>query len=205
MQLKAAQSLECARRIMGKVEAGVDMVPLLYKGSQVRELRDRAGYNGGMSNAVEVIEFAPEALSSYRKLFHKLMGTRLRNRREELGMTQRELAEKLGVSREALAQYETGRNGIDSGDLPRLSVVLQLPLLSFYEDTGLYIELPRMPTERRDEPREEAMSKAFQALNYEDQDVVFSVARALVQARKTAKATLGSFEEQAKITRSEQA
>ena len=56
-----------------------------------------------MSDATEAVKFAPEALSSYRKLFHRCMGVRLKNRREELEMTQKELSEKLGVSREALA------------------------------------------------------------------------------------------------------
>ena len=107
-------------------------------------------------------------------------------------MTQKKLSEKLGVSREALAQYETGRNRIDSGDLPRLAVVLQMPLMSFHEDTGLYIELPEMPAEPVDEPREKAMTQAFRALTYEHQDVVFGVARALVHAIKTGRATLGS-------------
>ena len=47
-------------------------------------------------------------------------GDRLRTRREELGMSRAELAEKLGVSRSAIGNYETGVSA------PKEEVLLQL-------------------------------------------------------------------------------
>ena len=38
----------------------------------------------------------------------KTMGTRIRAKREECGMTQDDLAKKLNISRQAIAKYESG-------------------------------------------------------------------------------------------------
>ena len=47
-------------------------------------------------------------------------GEQLRRRREELGISRAELAEKLGVSRSAIGNYETGVSA------PKEEVLLQL-------------------------------------------------------------------------------
>jgi len=54
------------------------------------------------------------------------IGTRVRATRRQRGMTQDELADKVGVSRSAVAQWETGRAGQVTGNLSRIAGVLDV-------------------------------------------------------------------------------
>jgi transcriptional regulator with XRE-family HTH domain len=52
------------------------------------------------------------------------IGTRIRATRRERGLTQGELADQVGVSRSAVAQWETGRTGQVTGNLSRIAAAL---------------------------------------------------------------------------------
>jgi transcriptional regulator with XRE-family HTH domain len=52
------------------------------------------------------------------------IGTRIRIVRRERGLTQDDLAERVGVSRSAVAQWETGRTGQVTGNLSRIAAAL---------------------------------------------------------------------------------
>jgi transcriptional regulator with XRE-family HTH domain len=54
------------------------------------------------------------------------IGARIRTVRMERGMTQEMLAAAVGVSRSAVAQWETGRAGQLSGNLARIAATLQV-------------------------------------------------------------------------------
>lgn len=55
-----------------------------------------------------------------------MVGKRIKSRREELGMTQEELAHKLGYkSKSSLSKIEKGKTDIGQSDLPRFAEVLQ--------------------------------------------------------------------------------
>jgi len=54
------------------------------------------------------------------------IGTRISTIRRERGLTQDELADQVGVSRSAVAQWETGRTGQVTGNLPRIADVLEV-------------------------------------------------------------------------------
>jgi transcriptional regulator with XRE-family HTH domain len=62
-------------------------------------------YKGAMSDPVQI-------------------GERIRTARNERGWTQEQLAEAVGVSRSAVAQWETGRAGQLTGNLARIAEVL---------------------------------------------------------------------------------
>ena len=61
-------------------------------------------------------------------------GQRMRQRREELGMTRGELAKLLGVSLSAVGNYETDQNAMRSELLPRLFHALQVDPNYMYQD-----------------------------------------------------------------------
>ncbi len=55
---------------------------------------------------------------------HSSVGGRIRVAREQLGLTQAALANKVGVTRSAVAQWETGRAGQVGGHLTQIAAVL---------------------------------------------------------------------------------
>lgn len=54
------------------------------------------------------------------------IGTRVRAARRDRGLTQDELADLVGVTRSAVAQWETGRAGQVTGNLSRIAGVLEV-------------------------------------------------------------------------------
>ena len=72
------------------------------------------------------------------------MGRRLRDRRLELGLSQVELARRLGVTYQQVQKYERGANRIAADRLHDLARILDVPIPYFYPETEL-LEMPDMP------------------------------------------------------------
>jgi transcriptional regulator with XRE-family HTH domain len=67
-----------------------------------------------------------------RSFFDRIIGDHLQHRRIELGLSQREVAEAIGVSRQLYARYERGLSRISSETLKKLSKFLRVTLESLY-------------------------------------------------------------------------
>ena len=67
----------------------------------------------------------------------KSIGTAIRKRRGELGLTQDQLAKKLGLSYQQIQKYETGLNRITAGRLFLISKILFTDLDYFFEDSEI--------------------------------------------------------------------
>jgi transcriptional regulator with XRE-family HTH domain len=63
----------------------------------------------------------------------KYVGSRIRVRRQTLGMSQRKLAHALGVTFQQIQRYENGTSRIAAGRLQQLSQVLQIPPAFFFQ------------------------------------------------------------------------
>jgi transcriptional regulator with XRE-family HTH domain len=61
------------------------------------------------------------------------VGRRLRWRREELKLSQQELADRLGVTFQQIQKYENGRNRISAGRLFDMAQALETRIMYFYE------------------------------------------------------------------------
>ena len=68
------------------------------------------------------------------------LGTKIKQRREELGMTQTQLADKLGVTKGAVGNYETDANAPKMAVLNKLFQVLQCDANYLFQD-----DLPDQP------------------------------------------------------------
>ncbi len=63
----------------------------------------------------------------------KAVGQRVKERRRELQLSQKELAAKLGVSYQQVQKYENGDNRISAGMLYQLSAKLECRVSDFFE------------------------------------------------------------------------
>lgn len=61
------------------------------------------------------------------------VGSRVRLRRLELGLSQEKLAEQLGITFQQVQKYERGTNRIGASRLHQIAIVLQTPITYFFE------------------------------------------------------------------------
>jgi transcriptional regulator with XRE-family HTH domain len=64
------------------------------------------------------------------------IGTRIKQAREELGITQQELAARLGCTQAALSNYELGKRRLYLANLEQIASTLGKPLSYFTEPTA---------------------------------------------------------------------
>lgn len=64
------------------------------------------------------------------------VGSRVRLRRTLMGLSQTNLADKLGLTFQQVQKYERGHNRIGAGRLFKVSQVLDVPVSFFYDDMG---------------------------------------------------------------------
>lgn len=65
-----------------------------------------------------------------------LVGARIRQRRDELGITQQRLAAELGISFQQVQKYERGTNRVSASRLHRICQVLEASVAFFLADEG---------------------------------------------------------------------
>jgi len=63
----------------------------------------------------------------------KHVGARVRSRRTLIGMTQRQLAKKLGLTYQQIQKYEDGRNRIGASRLHQIATILEVSLPFFFQ------------------------------------------------------------------------
>jgi len=104
------------------------------------------------------------------------VGSRIRERRIMLGLTQQQLAEMVGVTYQQAHKYERGINRVSAGRLYQIAEVLNVPITYFYEGLGMaaarpapshqrmLLEIARNFGEIRNEKHQEAVSQLARAL-----------------------------------------
>jgi transcriptional regulator with XRE-family HTH domain len=76
------------------------------------------------------------------------VGMRIQQAREELGITQQELASRLGLTQAALSNYELGKRRLYLANLEQIASALGKPLSYFMEpaddeeDIGTWVRYP---------------------------------------------------------------
>jgi transcriptional regulator with XRE-family HTH domain len=76
------------------------------------------------------------------------VGARIRGRRIVLGLTQQQLAERIGVTYQQEHKYEKGINRISAGRLFDFARVLSVPVDYFFDGLGEEGGQPKTPRER---------------------------------------------------------
>ena len=73
-----------------------------------------------------------------RNPIDRLVGARIRNRREEIGLSQSALGAEIGVTFQQIQKYETGFNRVGAGRLFEISVILGASVEFFYRDARFH-------------------------------------------------------------------
>lgn len=68
------------------------------------------------------------------------VGKRIRHRRWMVGMTQQQLAEKVGIKFQQIQKYETGMNRVSASRLWDISEALGVPVSFFFEGMDAAVE-----------------------------------------------------------------
>jgi transcriptional regulator with XRE-family HTH domain len=116
------------------------------------------------------------------------LGSRLRFRREQIGVTALKAAAGVGVTLQTFAQYETGERLIPANQLAHLAELLKVPVFYFFDDLPSSVE-PDAPTTEcvytvaTETERIGALVEDFQKLDFDRQQHLLFVARALVDDR----------------------
>ena len=104
------------------------------------------------------------------------VGGRIRERRIMLGLTQKQLAEMIGVTYQQAHKYERGINRVSAGRLFEIARALSAPITYFYEGISeegprqlmphqrMQLEIARNFAEIRNEKHQEAVSQLARAL-----------------------------------------
>ena len=106
------------------------------------------------------------------------VGAMLRTRRRLLGLTQQELAEKVGITYQQAHKYETGANRISVGRLYALAEALAVEPAYFFQGLGAGEPQPLAPRQRQ----MLELTRSFAALSRRQQEALTGLARALAEA-----------------------
>jgi transcriptional regulator with XRE-family HTH domain len=73
-----------------------------------------------------------------------LLGMRIREARERLGLPQGELADLVSKDQRAISEYENGKRKLAAVDLPAFAEALDVPITYFYEGERSLQDLDRI-------------------------------------------------------------
>lgn len=82
--------------------------------------------------------------------YRRLVGRRVRQRRRALKLSQQQLADAVGVSRNYISDLEQGQHAVNAWRVVRLSVVLRAPAPWLLDPTVGGRSVPRLAPDRRD-------------------------------------------------------
>ena len=92
-------------------------------------------------------------------MIYKEIGKKIQKARDELGLSQEELACRLGYTQAALSNYELGKRRLYLANIEQIARELDKPLSYFLEDSPV-----RAPAEQG-EPQDETISEIIRLLS----------------------------------------
>ena len=106
------------------------------------------------------------------------IGSRMKARREELGMTQTQLAEKIGVTKGAIGNYETDANSPKASMMYKIFEALQCDANYLHQDDMFDAASVMLPKDERE------MLRLYNQLNQEGKEKLADYADDLVRSGK---------------------
>ena len=97
--------------------------------------------------------------------FDKIIGIRIRKRRNELGMRRKDLAVVIGVTQQQIHKYELGTNRTSASMLYQISLALGVDVSYFYQELSANKPLEELSEQQRSYIE---LSKNFSKINNRD-------------------------------------
>lgn len=92
-------------------------------------------------------------------MIYKDIGKKIQRAREELGLSQEELASRLGYTQAALSNYELGKRRLYLANIEQIARELNKPLSYFLEESTVSVNA------EHGEPQDEAISEIIKLLS----------------------------------------
>ena len=111
------------------------------------------------------------------------VGKRVRHRRWLVGMTQQQLAEKVGIKFQQIQKYETGANRVSASRLWDISEVLDVPVSFFFEgldaEQAAVAKEERMPSDLMGDKEAMELIRSYYSIPENQRKRLFDLARVL--------------------------
>ena len=108
------------------------------------------------------------------------IGALVRGRRKELGLSQEQLAEMVGVSYQQIQRYENGGSMLNVENVQRVAKALEFPVAAFFEADGVTMRFAiSSPTLTNEEQK---LLRGFKEIaTQSDRTLVMSIIRRLIK------------------------
>ncbi|WP_425091950.1 helix-turn-helix domain-containing protein [Tropicimonas sp. S265A] len=113
------------------------------------------------------------------------VGKRIRHRRWMVGMTQQQLAERVGIKFQQIQKYETGMNRVSASRLWEISAALKVQPSFFFEGIGNDAEantVPDLPGDLLSDKEALELVRSYYAIPETQRRRLFDLARVLSDA-----------------------
>jgi transcriptional regulator with XRE-family HTH domain len=114
------------------------------------------------------------------------VGKRVRHRRWMMGMTQQQLAEKVGIKFQQIQKYETGMNRISASRLWDIAGTLEVPISFFFDglsgETAEIAPDAPLPGDLLADKEAQELVRSYYAIPEQQRRRLFDLARVLSDA-----------------------
>ncbi len=112
------------------------------------------------------------------------VGKRVRHRRWMVGMTQQQLAERVGIKFQQIQKYETGMNRVSASRLWEIGSALGVPVSFFFEGLGGKADAPAedLPGDLLADKEALELIRSYYAIPENQRRRLFDLARVLSDA-----------------------
>ncbi len=112
------------------------------------------------------------------------VGRRIRHRRWMIGMTQQQLAERVGIKFQQIQKYETGANRVSASRLWDIATTLEVPVSFFFEglegqDVPAADKSPALPADILGDKEALDLIRSYYAIPENQRRRLFDLARVL--------------------------
>ena len=107
------------------------------------------------------------------------VGKRIRHRRWMIGMTQQQLAEKVGIKFQQIQKYETGANRVSASRLWDISQAMEIPVSFCFEGLESQVEDEHVVGDMLSDKEALQLVRAYYAMPESQRRQIFELARVL--------------------------